>query len=261
MGGRDHPAWGRKSKLRARYLLLLASDTDQMLCQSSEVWQRYHDAVTAACDSAMQPEPPTWRYPYYVITLKAMTAASLEIDNSKRRNSWSTMQWQGTCGVSEATQSTMMDSLPQPSSQADNEDSICSPCPTAKSDPLIISPLTHTPSSVLTSPTTICRDHSPTLVSPLSTTDDINCVQCECGKPFTGKFRVPNLQRHKSFAEIHNKEKIRCEKPECYKMIGRPDNMRKHLRTVHKLSLPPDQRRNSNRKRRRSPNERQETVL
>lgn len=225
-----------------------------MHCKSYEVWQRYLEAVTTHCDSAMREEHSTWRYRCNAATLDAILSKSLEIDKCQGQKLIHAEHWSDNRVLTEINRSQMISSSPTSSRSTETEGTIQSASSATHSISSSWSSQTDAPNSTLTSPTTYSADSASTSSSPTSPTGNgnVDCLKCECGSSFSGSSKRSNLQRHRKSAKGHNNVmKYTCPEPGCDAKIGRSDNLKKHFQASHPLSEYPGLQRRGALKRRR----------
>ena len=90
--------------------------------------------------------------------------------------------------------------------------------------------------STNTSPTTVQSTSDFSSTPPTSSDSSLQMIRCDqCGRPFTGRFRSLNLQRHQRTAKIHNSfAAFECLQEGCDKKFSRSDNRKDHFRKMHR---------------------------
>jgi uncharacterized C2H2 Zn-finger protein len=171
-----------------------------------------------------------WREKFYIADLQRILIISLEIDNSRRRNTPSLLQ-QSIQPISNFANGNQIYGFPASLMSTDAEALMnSSPSRMTSRTQLDASQSIFTDRSTnspVTSPTTWSSFSSPTQA--------IDTVYCEhCFKSFAGADRKSNLKRHEATSKSCGKGRtFKCTDPECKSVFRRTDNLAKHLRKAH----------------------------
>ena len=174
-----------------------------------------------------------WREPIYVADLNKVLIISLELDNGRKHAS----QLAGQLPRSPApalAHTNRSYSSPNTSFVTPDQPFV-SPSPSTR----MSKAPAYDSQSAASHRSEASQDRS---LSPLSHTSSVHTdevVHCElCGEPFTGLDCRSNLNRHMRTSQKHGQgERMKCPVDRCESILGRTDNLKKHMRKVHKYVM------------------------
>ena len=216
-----------------------------MRCQSRQLYERYHKAVTAYCDKAEKQEDPHWRNSYYASALLLILFMSCDMDDCQELDPL-------PARVVVKTDHCPMASEPSATFDSTSTGEVFSSASSAtESRSSAWSSRRDTNSYTLTSSTTVCTDSPSSPLLPGSPTSNEEILPCDCGETFSGTYRVSNYKRHRLNAGVHTSAGLECPEPECDVKCSRSDNLRTHFKRKHPYSEYPELQQKGALKRRR----------